>query len=106
MKEKVVTMANRLARHYPRNEKYLKFGHTNPEDANNEALSIRSRRIIRMNFWKLVDKKDFGDQLAVLRAKIIENPQSEKFDLKRAVTWAKFERRKISNKIRQRSATL
>jgi len=44
--------------------------------------------------------------VAFLKSKIIENPTKAKFDLKKAVTWAKFENRKISNKARTRSVTL
>ena len=62
--------------------------------------------VIRLNFWKNMDKKDFGDQVTSLQSKILENSTNLKFNLKRALTWAKFEKRRIDNKIRQRSATL
>ena len=106
VKEKVITMANRLAKHYPRNSKYLQYGLANVATVQSETLNMRSRNVVRMNFWKNVDKKDFGDQVTFLKSTIVEYPTTHKFDLKRATTWAKFEKRKISNKIRERSATL
>ena len=106
VKEKVITIANRLSRHYPRDSKYLQYGNANVAIAQAQPLQMRNRNVVRLNFWKNMDKKDFGDQVTFLQSKILENSTNLKFDLKRALTWAKFEKRKIGNKIRERSATL
>jgi len=108
VKEKVIALANRLSKHYPRDHNYLKYGNINRVTAETDfhQLRLRGRRIVRLRFWDKLDKNDFGDQVTFLKAKILENPTNTKFDLKKAMTWAKFEKRKISNKIRQRSATL
>jgi len=44
VKEKIVTMATRLAKHYPRDVKYLKYGHANPSRLHTASEALRMRR--------------------------------------------------------------